>query len=99
MPTFETYPVATRSPVDQAVVITQIQQDGTQETTVLGPFTQMQALQALGTFARTGDPLGIDLAHSLVLEISEREVLVVHESFWGNWTARAVIGTYVKGAS
>lgn len=98
MPTYETYPVADQSSVDHGVIITVVYAKGDQVVTVFGPYTEAKALIELAHFARAGTT-SIDVTNALVMEVSEREVMVIHESFFSTWTARAVVATYVKGAS
>jgi hypothetical protein len=94
---YETYPVADRAAVDHGLIITTISANGAQEVDVIGPFTENQALAELARFAHQGS-LTVDVKNSLVLCVSEREVLVVHEGFLSKWTVRAVVGRYVVGS-
>jgi hypothetical protein len=96
--TYETYPLVDHSPVDHGLIITTVAQNGSQEVVVNGPYTENQALAELARFAHQGN-YTVDVKNSLVLRISDREVLIVHEGFLSKWTVRAVVGTYVDGAS
>jgi hypothetical protein len=98
VPTYETYPVNDHSPVDHGIIISLTYAKGEQGVTVLGPYTEAQALVELATFARVGT-IEIDVTKALVMEVSEREVMVIHDSFFSTWSARAVVATYVNGAS
>jgi hypothetical protein len=77
------------------MVVTRIAQNGIQEVAVFGPYTENQALAELAQFSHAGN-LYVDVTNSLVLRVSEREVLVVHDSFLSKWTARAVVASYVE---
>ncbi len=94
MPTYETYPVADHSPVDHGIVVT-LNLKGDQAVTLLGPFTEAVALVELEKLARFGT-VSIDVRDSLVLRVSDRELIFVHESFFSTWSARAVVATYVN---
>jgi bifunctional N-acetylglucosamine-1-phosphate-uridyltransferase/glucosamine-1-phosphate-acetyltransferase GlmU-like protein len=95
---YETYPQVDHSPVDHGVVVTRIAQNGVQEVAVFGPYTEKQAFAELAQFSRRGN-VYVDVKNSLVLRVSDREVVVVHDSFMSKWTARAVVGTYIDGVS
>jgi hypothetical protein len=94
---YETYPPGDHSAVDHGVIVTRIASNGIQEVVVTGPFTEKQALGELARFAHQGS-LTVDVKDSLVLCVSEREVLVVHDGFLSKWSARAVVGRYVASA-
>jgi hypothetical protein len=95
VPQYETYPASGDSPKDHGMVVTRIAQNGIQEVAVFGPYTEHQALAELAQFSRKGN-LYLDVTKSLVLRVSEREVVVVHDSFLSKWTARAVVAAYVE---
>jgi delta-aminolevulinic acid dehydratase/porphobilinogen synthase len=95
VPQYETYPAADHSPKDHGMVVTRIAQNGIQEVAVFGPYTENQALDELAQFSRKGN-LYVDVTKSLVLRVSEREVVIVHDSFLSKWTARAVVAAYVE---
>lgn len=95
MSTYETYPGADRSPADHGIFITTTNRDGTQESTLLGPYSAAQAVAELGKIAQVGTGF-IDVSNSLVLQVSDRELIVVHETFFSTWTARAVVARHVK---
>jgi hypothetical protein len=94
---YETYPVNEQSTVDHGVIITLTDAKGGQGVTVLGPYTEATALTELATFARVGTG-SIDVTKALVMEVSTREVIVIHESFFSTWSARAVVAKYVQAA-
>lgn len=98
MPQYETYPLVDHSPADHGMVVTRIAQNGTQEVAVFGPYTENQALSELAQFSRMGN-LYVDVKNSLVMRVSEREVVVVHDHFLSKWTARAVVATYIDEVS
>jgi hypothetical protein len=95
--TYETYPLVDHGP-DHGLILTKVAQNGIQEVVVLGPYTESKALAELAVFAQRGT-LTINVTNSLVMRVSDHEVVVVHDSFLSKWTVRAVVGTYVPGAS
>jgi len=91
---YETYPGADLSPKDHGLVVTRVAQNGVQETAVFGPYSKSQAIAELARFSQVGNQY-VDVNKSLVLRVSDSEVVVVHDSLFSKWTARAVIATYV----
>ena len=96
MATYETYPLVDHAP-DHGLIITRVAQNGVQEVFVLGPYTESKALAELVVFAQRGT-LTIEVANSLVMRVSDREVVVVHDSFMSKWTARAVVAKYMEAS-
>lgn len=80
------------------MVVTRVAQNGAQEVAVFGPYTESDALAVLSAFSRAGN-LYVDVEKSLVMRISDREVIVVHDSMFSKWTARAVVGSCVDNGS
>jgi hypothetical protein len=97
VPQYETYPAADHSPKDHGMVVTRIAQNGIQEVAVFGPYTESDALGVLAGFSHVGNQY-VDLRDALVMRVSDREVLVVHDSLFSKWTARAVVASYVETA-
>lgn len=95
MPQYETYPAADHAPKDHGMVVTRIAQNGVQEVAVFGPYAESEALAVLAAFSRVGNQY-VDLHDALVMRVSDREVLVVHDSLFSKWTARAVVAAYVE---
>ena len=79
------------------MVVTRIAQNGIQEVAVFGPYTESDALGVLAGFSHVGNQY-VDLRDALVMRVSDREVLVVHDSLFSKWTARAVVASYVETA-
>ena len=77
------------------MVVTRIAQNGIQEVAVFGPYTESDALGVLAGFSHVGNQY-VDLRDALVMRVSDREVLVVHDSLFSKWTARAVVASYVE---
>ena len=77
------------------MVVTRIAQNGIQQVAVFGPFAESDALAVLAAFSRVGNQY-VDLHDALVMRVSDREVLVVHDSLFSKWTARAVVASYVE---
>jgi hypothetical protein len=97
VPTYETYPVNDHSPVDHGIVVT-MSMTGDPAVTLLGPYTEAVALAELEKLAQFGT-VEINVTDSVVLRVSDRELVFVHQSFFSTWTARAVVARYVHGAS
>jgi F420-dependent methylenetetrahydromethanopterin dehydrogenase len=95
VPQYETYPVAERSAKDHGMVVTRIQQNGVQQVAVFGPYAESDALAVLTAFSHVGNQY-VDVEGALVLRVSDREVLVVHDSLFSKWTARAIVASYVE---
>ena len=79
------------------MVVTRIAQNGIQEVAVFGPYSESDALGVLAGFSHVGNQY-VDLRDALVMRVSDREVLVVHDSLFSKWTARAVVASYVETA-
>ena len=94
MASYETYPGVDRTPKDHGLIVTRVAQNGVQQVAVFGPYTEIQAHAELAQFSHIGNQY-VDVHDSLVMRVSDREVLVVHDSLFSKWTARAVVGTYV----
>ena len=97
MPTYETYPGVDHAPKDYGMIVTRVAQNGIQETAVFGPSTEKQALAELAQFSHVGNQY-VNVRDALVMRVSDREVLVVHDSLFSKWTARAVVASYVETA-
>jgi hypothetical protein len=95
VPQYETYPTAEHSPKDHGMVVTRIAQNGIQQVAVFGPYAESDALAVLTAFSHVGNQY-VDVHDSLVMRVSDREVLVVHDSLFTKWTARAVVAAYVE---
>ena len=95
MPEYETYPGVDGSPKDHGLIVTRVAQNGIQLTAVFGPCTEAQALAELAQFSHIGNQY-VDVHDSLVMRVSAREVIVVPDSLFSTWTARAVVGAYVE---
>ena len=77
------------------MVVTRIAQNGIQQVAVFGPYAESDALAVLTAFSHVGNQY-VDVHDSLVMRVSDREVLVVHDSLFSKWTARAVVAAYVE---